>query len=307
MNDLGIHVFEQHEILEWEIELVTFNLLSALSWKRFHGPIHLYCNKTYLETLKKWGVDCVYDYINVDLLENKPDGIDYNQYWAFSKIITIRNLIEKEKSFTLIDNDLWLRKPLSFSEDHDVMMYHEEEFDINFEKNIYVDFDYMIDDNLKDFKLDKNTLPTNAALLHVKSPNVLIEWVDSCFETAKYNFGKTQSNEHTSTKMCFVEQRLLPMILRKGGYTYSTFISQKYLTQMVDFQDGSEWYPRLENSTIEEQIKFDNIKHIWGLKKVFHIENIRQMILNVTLNDLTQYEIKDKPYVELIIKLVQSL
>jgi hypothetical protein len=306
MNKLGVHVFEQYGDLNWELEIVTFNLISALSWKRFQGPIHLYCNQEFLNTLEKWGVETVYDYINVDVLQNKPNDIDYKQYWAFSKFIVLDHLVNKDQSFTLLDNDLWIRAPLEIDDNLDVVMYHEEEFDLNFHKNIYVDFDYMLPDHLKSLNLDKSILPTNGALLYVKNSKNINHWIKTSFEVARFNFGKSEVNEHSSTKMCFIEQRLLPILLSEQKLNYGTFISQKYITQNIDYQDGSEWCPRLENSTNEEQIKFYNIKHVWGMKKVFKYKELWQLVISSTLTQLLEYDLNGKPYEELVMTLVDN-
>jgi hypothetical protein len=306
MNNLGIHVFEQTKVLDHELELLNFNLISALSWRKFHGPIHLYCNQDYLNTLKKWGVDTVYDYINTDVLDNKTNDIDYVQYWAFSKFIVLNHLVKLHKTFTLIDNDLWFLSPLDIKNSFDVMMYHREEFDLKYDKNIYVDFDYMLPEHLKLSINDKSILPTNAAILYVKNSNDIITWINTAFEIAKYNFGKSKDQESPSTKMCFVEQRLLPIVLSKQNINYGTFISQNYITQNIDLLDGSEWYPRIEDSITEEQERFNNIKHVWGLKKFLKYKEIWQLVISLTLEHLNQYQVIDKPYEKLVTNLIEE-
>ena len=59
----GVHIFEKLGPIEWEDELIAIQAISALSWKKFHGRIELYCNQEHLESLKKWGVDKIYDKI----------------------------------------------------------------------------------------------------------------------------------------------------------------------------------------------------------------------------------------------------
>ena len=57
MNNLGFHVYESNAAINWETEMVTINLMSALSWKKHQGPIKLYCNTDYYNILKKWKED----------------------------------------------------------------------------------------------------------------------------------------------------------------------------------------------------------------------------------------------------------
>jgi hypothetical protein len=305
MNNIGIHIFEQNNPLEWEIEIVSINLLSALSWKRFHGPIHLYCNEIYYDTLKKWGVDKVYDYINTDVLDNKPKDIDYIIYWAYSKMIVLRHLKDNPTPYTIIDNDLWILSPLDLNKNCDVIMYHKENFDINFYKNVYVDFNYIITDEIKQLNLNSTTLPTNCALLHIKNNNFLVEWLDLCETMVKSNFDFNKFGTESSN-MCFIEQRLLPMLLEKRGFTYDTFIDHIYQSHLIEAQDGSEWLPDLDTSSKESLTKFESIKHVWGLKKLLHYNEIKSLILSTLINSLREYDIEDKPYFNLVVRLVEN-
>lgn len=306
--DIGVHVFEQYKDLDWELEIVAFNLLSALSWKKFHGEIHLYCNQKYLDTLKKWNVDVVYDKIDVELLGSRDNEIDTDDYWAISKIIVIDYLSKNLKKFTILDNDLWINSKLNLNTDSDVMMYHEEEFDINHNKNVYIDFDFMITEDIKNLNLDKTILPTNTALLHINNTDSIGEWVNLCLEIARYNSKRNKTNNiSTSSKMCFIEQRLLPMLFTLRGYKYSTFVKNRYVSHKSELQDGSEWNPRLDQLTQSEFDNFESIKHVWGLKKFFNSKNIREIVVEVYLKQIANYNLTNQPYLNIIYELIDSI
>jgi hypothetical protein len=307
MNDLGVHVFEQTNSIQYETELVAFNLLSILSWKRFHGPIHLYCNTTYLNTLKKWGVDTLYDSINTHIIDNKPDNIDYQEFWAYTKFLVLDHLKDSDKPFTLVDTDLWIQDKLDLNKNVDVVMYHKENFDVNYWNNIYLDFDFFISENVKSMDFNKSILPTNGALLHVKNTKFIKEWLNISEEIAVFNSINKIEIDNKSTRMCFIEQRLLPMLLEKRGFTYDTFISQVYQSQLVEKQDGSEWLPRIHDSRSEEMINFQKIKHVWGMKRFFNHRDIYNLVMESTLTCLSEYEISDKPYKNLYFKLLNEL
>lgn len=306
MNNLGIHIFEQHTQLDWEIELISFNLLSALSWKEFQGPIHLYCNTMFLETLKRWGVDTVYDYINVDILNNKPNNIDYKEFWAFSKILVLDHLKNSKEKFTLVDNDLWLRGPIDTNRNYDVVVYHRENFDLNYHNNVYTDFDDFTPETFRKLDFDKSILPTNCALLTINNCVFIEEWVDLCKSIANFNYNSEIKTNHKSTKMCFIEQRLLPMLLSKKELTLDTYLTTVYQSHLVEPQNGSEWYPRIENLPEKENLKFDNIKHVWGMKRLFHYAEIKKLVVESCLNSLSTYHMGDKPYFKLYTKLMES-
>lgn len=295
-NNLGIHVFEKHGKLDWELELLSMSLLSALSWKKFHGDIHLYANKEYLDLISLWGLDKVYNSIDTSIIETKSNEIDYRKYWAFSKLLVIESL-KNTTPFTVLDLDLWIYDKLEFDNDSDIMMYHKEDFLESFRNNIYIDFHKMIPDSIKGMGLDKKVLPTNAAILHFNTNKIISEWVDLSKQIAIYN-NDIEFN-HKSIQMCFVEQRLLPMLLEKNNLKYSTFIDNCYLSHMVNYQDGEEWLPKIENSSEEQLNKFSKIKHVWGLKSLFHNDELRNLVMETVINSLSDYEINDKPYSKL--------
>jgi hypothetical protein len=295
LNDLGIHVFEKGNKLDWELELLTVNLLSALSWKNFHGPIKLYCNTGYKEAITYWGIDSVYDEINTELLDNKPQDIDYKQYWAFGKLLVIEHL-KDSGPFTMVDTDLWINEKLNLNKDSDVIVYHKENFSIDYHNNTYPDFDFLIPDDIKQMDLDKSVLPTNCALLHIKDLSFITEWIELAKQIAQYNKDIEVPNKNGSSKMCFVEQRLLPMILKKNRLKHETFIGHIYQSHLSEPQDGSEWLPRFENSTDEMIRKFESIKHVWGLKKFFHYPDLKYMVMASCLDVLDLYPTKGQSY-----------
>ncbi|NDB85464.1 MAG: hypothetical protein EB127_22595, partial [Alphaproteobacteria bacterium] len=242
------------------------------------------------------------DFVDTDLLQTKPDGINYNEFWAFSKLLVIKNLVNSTEPFTIIDTDLWIHSPLKISNTLDVIMYHKEDYDEEFPKNIYTDFLEFIPDSVKYLNLDKCILPTNCALLHIKSRGFIETWYNLCVDICKYNWTIQPTNG--STKMCFIEQWLLPMLLTKMGYNYGTFIPQTYLSHKIDIGGGLEWYPTIENSSEIQASEFRNIKHVWGLKKLFNNIYIKKIVTETTLKDMSDYDIignpHDKAYKQLI-------
>jgi hypothetical protein len=307
LTDLGIHVFEQNGTLDWELEIVSINLLSLLSWKRFHGPIHLYCNDEYLQTLKKWGVDVFYDKIDTDVLRNKPLDVDYKTFYAFSKIYVLSKL-DSSKPVTMIDNDLWILDKLNFDERCDVIMYHKESFSENYHHNVYPDFDDLLPTELISRNFDKSVLPTNTAILHIRNCSFIQEWFNLSESIAIYNQNPQTTHKNSSIKMCFIEQRLLPMLLKEKDLTYSTFIDHIYQTHLSEAQDGSEWFPLLENSSKLEIDKFMQIKHVWGMKKLFHYDQIRNLVMSSCSSCLTEYtSVSDLPIVHELLNRYQPI
>jgi hypothetical protein len=303
-NQLGVHVFEKTKEIPFETEVIGINLVSILTWKLFHGPIVLYCNSEYLKVLQKWGLDRLYDSINTELLDTKPQDIDYEKYWAFVKLLVIKDLKERVP-FTLFDNDLWVTTNLNFDSDSDLIVYHKEDYQESYHNNIYVDMDLMLPESIKKMNFDKTILPTNAAILHFNNKYFIDEWVDLSKQIVDYN--KDLNFKHKSTQMCFVEQRLLPMLLTKRGFKYSTFIDNIYVTHKSDPQDGSEWYPHLNDTKGEMWDKFQSIKHVWGLKKSFTNPHIKSLVMENVINTLRNFNFTNTPYQGLLDTLVKDL
>jgi hypothetical protein len=298
LNNLGIHIYEQNKSFEWEEENIFFNLLSCLSWIKYQGPIQLYTNQRYLDTLKKYGVDTLYQTIDTSILENKPQNIDYSQYWAFSKLIVLEHL-KDEKDFTMIDTDFWFLNDVDIPTDCDAVTFHNEEFDVNYNQNPYSDFDFMLPNSIKEMNFDKTVLPSNTAFLRFNNNSFVEEWIELCKEIAIFAADKPVPNGHKSTKMCFVEQRLLPMLLKKKGLKYKTLLNNVYRSHFIEPQDGSEWYPRLENTPPEDLKRFLSIKHVWGLKSFFNRDEVRKMVMKVCLINYSRQDFIGKSYQKL--------
>lgn len=294
-NQLGVHIFYQSKSLNYEEEIISFSLLSAISWKKHMGPIILYCNKTYLETIKKYNVDSIYDDINSDFLEDLPNGINYGDFWAFYKLLVAKK-IQNLTPFTILDTDLWLNAPLIINQKLDVMMYHNEKFDINYPNNPYPDFDQFLPDNIKEMKLDKEVLPTNCAILHIRNNSFINKWVDLSTQIALHSSKIEFPELNTSSKMCFIEQRLLPMVLKKENLNWDTFLYTSYLTHIHSSEDGSEWEPNPFTIPEADKTIFENIKHVWGLKSLFSNSKLKFLFMRLVMEHFQNHDMENKPY-----------
>jgi hypothetical protein len=287
MNNLGIHAYDQIKPLDYETELLLFNLMSILSWNKYMGSMDLYCNTDYLDNLKKYKIDSLYNKIDTKILDRKPKYIDYNQYWAFCKLLVMEKL---KSSFTMVDTDLYIKRTLEFDKDYVATFYHKETFNTDYIRNVYIDFNQLIPQDIKDLHLDPNVLPTNTAILHIEDPTFINLWVKMAKEIAIFNANIKVDNP--SSKICFVEQRLLPMILEKRKRKYTTLLKSIYQSHLSDSQDGNEWLPSSSILSIidpEEANKFFSIKHLWGIKSLFKDENIRNLIMNMVIDDFEEY------------------
>ena len=84
----GYHVFYQSKEIDGEFEEINYlvQIASILFWKKNEGKMSLYCNSEYLNFIKKWGIDDLYDEINTECLDKIQYKEYLNKYWSFCKI-----------------------------------------------------------------------------------------------------------------------------------------------------------------------------------------------------------------------------
>lgn len=96
----GYHVFYQSTNTDkWEPINHLVLLASIIFWKKNFGKIKLICNKPYLESIAKYGLDKLYDDINVSLFDNIPYFEYLSKYWSFCKIFAANYISDSEESF----------------------------------------------------------------------------------------------------------------------------------------------------------------------------------------------------------------
>lgn len=283
----GVHIFEKLGPIEWEDELIAIQAISALSWKKFHGRIELYCNEEHLESLKKWGVDKIYDKINTTLLSTAPKNIDRNEYWTFCKIYVSANL---KPPFVLVDNDLWITDELNFDTSKSFVAYHEENYDWSKPYNFYVNFDNFIPEKYINY-FDLNVKPTNVALLFWNDEELLKSWYDVVYEILNENRNCELSKLE---KMTFLEQWLLPMNAVKNKKDYSTILPQAYNSHINgDVFHPELWSPPVSGWNETHYINFNKIKHVWGLKRYFSDQTILREVFETLLISAKKYILKN--------------
>lgn len=280
----GVHIFEKRGPIDWEDELIAIQALSALSWKKFHGRIELYCNESHLESLKKWGVDKLYDKIDTELFANAPEEINRFHYWTFGKIFIPSML---EPPFVLVDTDLWITSELEFDFTKSLIAHHEEKFDKNYKGRFYDDFTHFLPEKYIGY-FDDTINPLNVALLFVNDKDLVNEWFKISTEVLKSNRKTKLSN---TQQIVFLEQRMLSMLAKKLDKNYSTFITQVYDSDNPDIMDDNLWEPPTSKWNEEEKIKFYSIKHVWGLKKMFNDQFIFSEVFDKVSKDINNYDL----------------
>lgn len=275
----GYHVYYYFQKEENPHEYIDFlcQLCSILFWKKNFGTIELICNKEFLEKVERWGLDKYYDDINTTLFDTLPHKDKLDTFWSFPKIYAINKISNFVDRFCVLDTDLWIYEDIDFSKEHQLVGYHREDI-IDSEENPYLSPDRYLNEDY-----DWSVKPINCAFLYFNSKELISNWYSKSLEVVD-NFSKEKSNNSADT--VFIEQRLLPTLCKELKMKHSTIIENTYLPG--EKKDGSEWSPYIGYTT-ENYEKFNNIKHVWGLKKMYSDYSIRNMILSVCKLSLDHY------------------
>ena len=279
----GIHVFEKRREDSWTEMSFAVQLLSIVSWKKYHGRIELYTNEEHLEDLKIRGIDKLYDKIDTELLNTMPE-MDKAKYWAFGKMYVASKL---EPPFVLLDTDLWIDAPIEFASDSAYQAFHLESFDMKHPENVYLDFENNIPEKWIG-RWKKDILPTNTAILRINDKDLLKEWYECGLEIAQQENQIIVSDNLRSYYMTFVEQRLLPMIAYEMGKTYQVILSSVYKTFIKTSVNGDDWEPKVMDLGIPEKVRFTTIRHVWGLKHILannkDLKNMVSFVIQYSFN-----------------------
>jgi len=282
----GYHVFYQSKEVDNEFEEINYlvQIASILFWKKNQGKMSLYCNSKYLNFIKKWEIDSLYDEINIECLDKIPYKQYLDKYWSFCKIEAAFDISKKDKDFVIIDTDLWIQEPINIDSDFQFIGYHQEKC-LNHPNNPYIEPNNFI--NLRDLKLfDWSISPINCAFLYLNSKDLINEWYKWSLKVIENN--KDNSKKEMSVDTIFIEQRLLPTIAHTLGMNVGTLIPNVYQPHIKSDNLGSEWIPKI-GFDITNQYMSWNIKHVWGLKKMYDDPNIRSIIIDTVTGSLNTY------------------
>jgi len=282
----GYHVYFKNKEIEpyHEIDLLT-TLLSCLSWKKYYGPIKLFCNQEFLDYITEYGLDKAYDEINVDVSDTIPYKEYLDKYWSFNKIHVAKLISEVEEKFVILDNDFYVSIPYEFNWDANFIGYHYEAYNINSSDNVYLDPKvFLNEENYK--KLNWGMPPINCAFMYFNSKDLIDTWYS--WVTGVIEFNKDKPRNRYDSDTIFIEQRLLPTLCDALNLSYGTLLPNYYLQYIPFNEEGYEWFP-LMDSDLRYRELFDNFRHIWGMKRYYNQKKWRQKISDIQLKDLEFY------------------
>lgn len=217
-----------------EYELLTAQV-SALTWRRYNGPIYLVTDKHGERYFYEKRVNNVYNGV-LPILDALNYGIDPKKYWAAGKL---QALIKLDAPCAIIDLDLILWKPLNFF-GYELVVAHNEHIN----ERVYPNFDFFIMSKKYIFPLewDKKVEPLNTAFMYFAGNSFKKYYADESIRFMRY---ERETPDDGSRCMVFAEQRILGMCAAARG------IKPKLL---------------LDYDTLSE--RQDIITHIWSAKNI---------------------------------------
>jgi hypothetical protein len=288
---IGYHIYYQKNN-EINFVEISSQLASALFWKKYFGPIRLYCNSKFLETISLYKLNLLYDEINVDILDN----ITYSpkilsKYWSIPKLYAANEISKLETTYCILDTDLWITNYFDWDTSKDFLAFHYETFDLKNKNNPYLIPSAFIDDyKEKDWDL----MAMNCAFMYINNQQMVFDWFKYADNVIKLNKTvKTKNKKDVYT--LFIEQRAITYICEKLKLNYGTLIPNIFISGLSS--DKELWTPKLNVSNLPQKY----IKHIWGLKKFY--DSITLKLLDTIYNDIhSEFGFLEIDFPELYIK-----
>lgn len=219
---------------------ILSTILSALKWREKNGTITMVTDSSGFEFYKSRNMLGLWDDVSTEL-DDIPDTIDCNMFWASGKLFALKN---KTLPVAVIDTDFIVWDRLAFDNLGELSAIHSEELYSDIYPDIYhfeMKRGYVFN---PDF--DWSIKPLNTAFYILKNENLRDVYIKEAERFMEY-----ANNGDNLTYMLFAEQRLLPMCANMLG------ISAKELSTLEKlFADGERYFT-----------------HIWGMKQQMRDDN----------------------------------
>lgn len=217
-----------------DFEIFTM-ILSALEWRKYNGEIKLITDKKGLEFVQRYGIENIWNDIELSLDEMDNLPINENVFWAGAKILA---LSKQNSPCVMIDLDFIVWKQLDFSRyENELAVIHRESVN----NKIYPQQDY--------FKVNK---------FHF---NEKWDWSLLACNTAFAFFGDEELRQYYCRKAL---EFMADVNIKEDYLCYMVFAEQRLLAMCADELDCRiNSFSKLYNLFDTKQTEFT---HIWGEK-----------------------------------------
>lgn len=290
VNRRGTHKI--HDMMQFESLTM---ILSALFWKKFQGPIKLYCDRDFYEYIQLLGVTDLWDEIDTTTLSQLDPNVNHDTFWAYSKMYV--NSLQTEP-FVSLDIDLFQAQPYDYTT-HDVVFSHIEKTDSQFDSISnaaravyypnYHEWDMFKDKFSKYPDIQINNEAINVAVLAINKPAMYKEFMEFVNSFVKGNWFDPQLIEthgferifrtiHSSSLITFAEQRLLAAFVKSKGYTFKSILN-------LEYSGGDQRWVGHASEMINP-----SITHLWGWKVSYRLPAFEADRLALTKSLLSTLE-----------------
>ena len=216
-----------------DFDILT-TILSALKWREKNGRIKMVTDRAGFEFYKSRGMCGIWDEITTEL-DDIPDSINPEMFWAAGKIFALKN---QSAPVAAIDTDFIVWDRLAFNNMGDISVIHKEDI----YPDVYPDIHHF---NMKqgyifDPCLDWHEHPSNMAFYVVRNETLKNSYTDAAIE-----FMENSLDGDNLTYMVFAEQRLISMVAKKLNIAINAISTAEKL-----FKDGERYFT-----------------HTWGMKQ----------------------------------------
>lgn len=217
-----------------DFEVFTM-ILSALEWRRHNGEIKLVTDKAGLDFVRDYGIENIWNEIEVSLDEMDNLPINENVFWAGAKILA---LAKQKSPCVMMDLDFIVWQKLDFSQyENELAVIHRESVN----NDTYPQQDYFKVDKFQfDGEWDWSLLACNTAFAFFGNEELRRYYSKKALDFMT----DVNIKEDYLCYMVFAEQRLLAMCAAQLGCKISSF------TKLYDLFDTKQ----------------SVFTHIWGEK-----------------------------------------
>lgn len=245
--------------------LILSTILSTLSWRKSNGNVKLYTDKQGLEYFAKLDILDLWNEIDIQALDNIPDTINADIFWAGGKIFALKN--ETKLPVVCIDDDLftWSNIDSLIDSEHKLCAFYSE----TYTEYPYVDKPqlptapgYVFPDYF-DWKID----PVNTAIMYINDAEFIQKYTTESINFMTNNNMNSDRTRNT-VQMCFAEQRIFSMVAKSLNMDIKLLLKTYYDLQPYFHHLFTE--KRAIDSSVIENFRFctDTIKTI--LKENFN-------------------------------------
>lgn len=280
-----------HESNVDALELMT-QILSVSKFKEINPniPFCLYTNSKSLEIYTKYGIDLLYDEINIDILDNYPSSKINKNFWASPKLWVLHHINEP---VCIMDTDLVLYESIQEYNNFNLAYLHRESpasYPRLYEVSVPKKFKWT-DAEAECFR---KSLPINCACIVWNDVQFLKEYTTRYFEFVLGNkgtmFGIDSDNEWVSHHgpQILAEQWLLAAMIEHRELEERIVFAKSIcpvIYASVDFIPFS-----IDDGHTQADVFLSNsIFHLWGGKKYYQDGKIDEYLkLKITLLEVVK-------------------